>query len=312
VPALAPRSSYLPSLRLAVLALSLAFTVCGCRAPENPAASGEVVTRGIMVRSLRQGLAPVRVIDVDLSAPGVRVEIAAEEVAVRQGQITGRARTLADWLRVTGAAAGINGGFFGQTVGEYKEIVGLLKVAGKVRAAAPVYRSQSTGGRYARCALGFTKGGRPDIAWVTSRPGAPQSLRRHDSPAVSGAGTPWEVYQAVACGPRLIRNGKIQVSDRGERLASPGALPRTFIGYGGLSGGKGRLVLCAATGLEFADCARFLMDYFQSRHGIPCWDAMCLDGGGSTQAGWSETGSILVDPNFGATVPTAILVHQDR
>ena len=306
-------SSFRNPWRLAVLALCpiIAVAEVGCRAPEKQAVPGETVMPGLVVRSLRQGLSPVRVIDVDLSARGIRVEIAADKIAVRQGRITGEARTLPEWLRLTGAVAGVNGGFFGQTVGEYKEIVGLLKLAGKVRVAAPVYRSNSSGVRYARCALGLTRSGNPDIAWVTSRPGAPQALRRHDSAVVTDAGTPWEMEQAVACGPRLIRNGKIQISDRGERLASPGALPRTFLGYGGPAGRR-RLVLCAATGLDFADCARFLMDYCQRQYRVPCWDAMALDGGGSTQAAWRQNGEVTADPDFGTTVPTAVLVYQDR
>src|SRR5437763_1652346 len=80
-------------------------------------------------------------------------------------------------------------------------------------------------------ALGCTKEGRPRIAWAAGRPGEPQALRSHAAPVVTLRGTPWEAEQAVACGPRLIHGGRIEIADRSERLASPGALPRTFVGY---------------------------------------------------------------------------------
>jgi hypothetical protein len=272
----------------------------GARSPVAP---------GVTVRQHSHRLSGIRVIDADLSAPGIRVEVAADEIAVRQGRITGRARTLPEWLQHTGASAGINGGFFGETVGEhYKEIVGLLKRDERVRSAAPVYRARPSGRTYARSAFGVSARGRPSIAWVTSAPGRPQLLRSHAEPEFTGGGAPWEVEDAVACGPRLIRSGRVEVSYRGERLASPGALPRTFIGYGGPPG-KQRAVLCAAEAMEFADCAAFLMDYFRGEHGVPCSEAMALDGGASTQAAWRERGRIAGTPGLGVTVPTAILIY---
>jgi exopolysaccharide biosynthesis protein len=274
------------------------------------AARGERVAPGIVLRRVTHGLATVRVLDVDLSAPGVRVEIAADEIAVREGRITGRAYTVPDWLKKTGAAAGINGGFFGATLGEHKEVVGLLKRQGRVRVAAPSYRSRS-GATYARSALGFTSAGEARMGWVTSRPGHPQQLRSHPAAEFSGSGTPWTVAQALACGPRLVRNGRPDVAARGERLASPGALPRTFLGFGGAPG-KTHLVLCVTEGMEFADCARFLAEYFPRECGGPCREGMALDGGSSTQMAWRERGRITADPDPGVTVPTAVLVYSGR
>jgi len=268
------------------------------------------VARGVVVRQERFGLSGVRVIDVDLSAPGVRVEVAGEGIARQQGRITGKARTLAGWLGATGAVAGVNGGFFGESfAGDRKEIVGLLKLAGRVRVAAPLYRSQRTGLRYARSAFGLTAEGRPRISWVSSRPGAPQELRAHREPEFAGGGMAWTARQAVACGPRLVRGSRIEVADRKERLVSPGALRRTFLGYGGRPGSSGRLVLCAADAMEFRDCAAFLMEYFRRRHGIPCSEGMALDGGGSTQAAWRQAGAIQASSDLATTVPTAILVY---
>ena len=157
------------------------------------------------------------------------------------------------------------------------------------------------------------------MAWVTSRPGDPQALLRHAGP-LAAPGGPWEVSQALACGPRLVRSGKVAVSYREERLASPGPLPRTFLGYGGPGGKPTHLVLCAADGMEFQECASFLMEYFRRQYGAPCSEGMCLDGGSSTQAAWRQAGGrqkpgaraeIAVAPDNGTTVPTAILVYRD-
>lgn len=253
----------------------------------------------------------VRLIDVDLTAPGVRVDIAAEDIARREGRITGRARSVAEWVEETGAVAGVNGGFFGESVGaDHLEIVGLLKLDGRVRVAGPVYRARSGEARYTRSALGLTAAGTPQMGWVSSRPGDPQTLREHAAPEVSGRGSAWPVEEALACGPRLISEGKVDVSFRGERLASPGRLPRTFVGFGGGGSRPQRMVLATATGMEFEECAEFLQRYFREAHRVECREAMCLDGGSSTQAAWREGGRVRTDSPLNIDVPTAVLVYS--
>lgn len=305
-------------IRLLVLAgLSLALTRVGCGTKGASVSAPASLAPGVTIRQVKAGVATVRVIDVDLGVPGVRVDIAADDVAVRDGRITGRAHQVSEWLEKTGAVAGVNGGFFGARVGEeFKEIVGLLKLDGRVRVAAPRYHSSKANVDYSRSALGITREGRPFIDWVTSRPGAPQSLRSYSKAEFSGAGSPWEVQDAVACGPRLVREGKIEITFKGERLASPGQLPRTFVGHAQPPGQARRLVLCAADGMEFEDCARFLMEYFQRQYGVPCAEGMCMDGGSSTQAAWREKTAdgarIATDLHPGVTVPTAVIVYSDN
>jgi hypothetical protein len=304
-------------IRLLVLAaLSLALTRLGCGNQRASVTAPASVAPGVSLRQVKAGVATVRVIDVDLGVPGVRVDIAADDIAVREGRITGRARPVSEWLETTGAVAGVNGGFFGERVGdEFKEIVGLLKLDGRVRVAAPRYHSTQADADYSRSAFGVTQEGRPFIDWVTSRPGAPQSLRAHAKAEFSGPGSPWEVQDAVACGPRLIREGKVEVSFRGERLASPGQLPRTFVGHAQPPGQARRLVLCAADGMEFEDCAQFLMEYFQRQYGVPCAEGMCMDGGSSTQVAWRERAAegtrITTELHSSITVPTALVVYAD-
>lgn len=306
------RPGFIRSLAVITLGSAAAASLYLVQDVRAGAARGIPVAPGVTTRQLNQGLATVRVIDVDLSRPGVRVQVAADEIGFRDRLITGRARTVEEWVARQKAVAGINGGFFGKRHGEnHKEIVGLLKLDGRVRVAAPVYRSRPERIPYARSAFGLTEQGRPRMAWVTSRPGDPQALRSHAEPQFRGNSTTWNVRQALACGPRLIHAGKTQITARGERLASPGALPRTFLGYSVGRGGKpGHLALCTTDSMEFEDCARFLADYFRRYHGTSCQEAMALDGGASTQAVWKEAGSVKTQFAAGVTVPTAILVFS--
>jgi hypothetical protein len=301
---------------LVLAALLLAALRVGCGAEKPEVSTSEVDVPGVLIRRVQAGPATVRLIDADLNAPNVRVEVVADEIAVRGGAITGRARTVSEWLVERGAIAGINGGFFGKTIETgYKEIVGLLKLDGRVRVAAPTYRARPSGRRYCRSALGLLRTGSPRFAWVTSQSGAPQLLRSHPEPELQGDGEPWDVHQALACGPRLIRDGKTEISFRGERLASPGALPRTFVGTAVTPEGVRRMVLCAADGMEFEDCAHFLSEYFRRQYKVDCADAMCLDGGASTQAAWraSAADSQISTDLYGSTaVPTALLVFADK
>lgn len=297
----------------------LTLVIAGVSGPLSLLAFGQSdphpvpVAAGVVTRHYGSNVNGVRVIDVDLAQPGTKVRVAAEEIAVRRGRITGRSRRLEDWLQSTGAVAGINGGFFGSMVDrDHKEIVGLLKLDGRVRAAAPTYHSSSTGKDYARSSVGFSEMGTPRMAWVTSAPGNPQRLRQHATAEFATGGSAWPAHEALQCGPRLIHNGRIATAERAERLVSRGSLPRTFLGFGGPEGKPRFMVLCAADGMEFLDCARFLKDYFQREHHCACEEAMCLDGGASTQASWREGGAIRSDPDPHTSVPTALLVYAGK
>src|SRR3954452_6114583 len=99
----------------------------------------------VQCRQLHLRWSRVSLLDVDLSCPGVRVEVAAAAPTPRaSGCSDGAARTIADWCRTTGAVGGINGGFFGRELTHgRKEIVGLLKLDGELYARAPRYRARS-------------------------------------------------------------------------------------------------------------------------------------------------------------------------
>jgi exopolysaccharide biosynthesis protein len=291
---------------VATLVGLVAAPVTGKRAA---AVDGKRLAKGVTLFRVKYGASTMRALRIDLAEPGARVEVAADEIGFRKGRITGRARSVPEWIARTGAIAGVNGGFFGESVGdEFKEIVGLCKIAGKVRSAGPTFRSRRSGKGYVHSAFGLTRGGEARIGWVNSVKGSPQSLRSHSEAEIGGRGAEWSVWQAVGCGPRLVHDGKAKVSALSERLMSPGDLPRTFMGIGG-EGSQRRLVLAIADGAEFGTCADFMVDFFRTRCEVPCSESMALDGGASTSMAWREGATVDVSPPLSATVPTAVLVY---
>ena len=222
----------------------------------------------------------------------------------------GPALTPQDWLTKTHALAAVNGGYFGQDDGNgNEEFVGLLVRRGRVvHPASPLMGQGSPTlkpGRYVRSAFGITQDGLPVIAWAsaTSRPLAYAApLLGHRRP------TPWPVVSAVGCGPTLIQRGRFVVTDRLERLASPGALPRTFVAYDGPRGRPAHFVLGIASAMTYQDLAAFLQSYFPRYDGTRAEAAMCLDGGASTQLTY-RTHNTVQSPRFtGVTVPDAVVI----
>src|ERR1700722_2665382 len=81
------------------------------------------VSKGVEYRYFAEG-SPVAspstsdalVLDVDLTSPAVRLQVAADSpVRRRGGKVFGISHTVRDWCVMNRAIAGINGGFFGQT-----------------------------------------------------------------------------------------------------------------------------------------------------------------------------------------------------
>jgi len=290
-----------------------------------------VIARGLTYRYFPEGdplvvgsRSDALTLDVDLRAPGLHVGVAAESpIQGQTGKAFGNAYTVRDWCVRRNALAGINGGFFGQTSGQRKQIIGLLVTGSAVRSPGRKIRSPShPDRRFVRCTLGFTREGLPRIGWVTSE-GA-SVLRAHERPLNPIASQPWQVDSAVACGPRLIAGGQLAITDREERLGSPLALPRTFVAYDvegiGAQARPRHLLLGIAMQMTFADVAAFVQRYFRQIHHTACAEAMCLDGGSSSQLVYrapaghlAATGAHAQDyvdtrPSF-VTVPTAILVE---
>ena len=106
-----------PRLFLIPAALGL-ILVKGCSGGLGPKAGVQetYAKGGVTVRKIAvgDGTTHVGVIEADLRKPGVRIEIAADEIGRRQGRVSGVAHSVSDWLDLRkGAVAGVNGGFFG-------------------------------------------------------------------------------------------------------------------------------------------------------------------------------------------------------
>jgi hypothetical protein len=311
-----------PFLRAARIAAVFLLILAGCsRAPQKPKTAGPAavnereVAPGVMYRHFpaegaNYGAPDAFVLDVDLRAPGVSVRVASDNPAPNRGPVYADSYTVSDWCARCGAVAGINGGFFGQTDGARKEVVGLLATDGILRASGRVVRRG--GRRIVRCVLGFDAKGTPRIGWAVGERGRVARLTDYAAPLNPAKRRSWNVSSAVACGPRLIRAGRKNITDREERLVSPPPLRRTFVGYSVENGRPRHLVLAVGLAMTFSDAADFLQQYFRQYHQQECAEAMALDGGASSQLVYrTANGYADAAPTFVA-VPTAILVTAQK
>lgn len=282
----------------------------------SPAAGLDTLAPGVVHRAVpTSDGAGIDLIDVDLSRAKARPAIVARGVRLSGGSVVGQAWTPGEWLTKTQALAAINGGYFGREAGGGdKEIVGLLAQKGRVRHAAPPLYGQGGAnaprGFYRRSAFGLLPGGMPSIRWAATEPESPQALRAYASPLVSQdkRGTRWSVRAAVGCGPMLIFKGAVVVSDRQERLVSPGARARTFVAYDNPGGSPRHFALGIASGMTFQDLAVFLRGYFLKYDRTQAFSAMCLDGGESTQMTYRQGKTLQTPRETGVSVPDAVVL----
>ena len=311
LPSLARRTCQHRDMGRLIVGILLIATGCTAPPPKPPElpTTTELAEGVVYEHDSARG---VSVLDIDLQTARYMPVVIARNVTRVGNNFVGDARTVGDWMEKTGAIAAVNGGFFGDTYApvngtDRKQIVGLSVVNGII--TTPGTRTLSTrnpGQHFLRGAVGFTKRGVPDIAYATATRTA--GTRRYTDVLSASKGTPWAMQWAVQCGPRLYSWGQLHITDREERLISAGELPRTAIAYD-LEGGKPHhLVLLCAEAMTFAQTATYLAETFVRRHGTPIRDALCLDGGGSTQMAY-RVGSVIETANAcKTTVPTAILL----
>ncbi len=271
------------------------------------------------------------VLDIDLTSPAVKLEVAADSpIRRRGGKVFGVSHTVRDWCALNGAIAGVNGGFFGQTDpdGVNKQAEGLLVVGGKVyNSGRWVKSTRKPGESFLRCALGIRSDGSPQIGWATCQ--SDGEMLMYDRPLSPAGSRSFSISSAVACGPRLVVAGKEQISDDKERLVSSLALPRTFVAYDDVrdshTGARRphHFIMGIAMQMTYHEVAQFLQNYFHKQHSAECAEAMCLDGGSSSQLVYQSplhsksvrTAEDWIDarPSH-VTVPTALLVmlSQDK
>lgn len=159
-----------------------------------------------------------------------------------------------------------------------------------------------------RSAIGINKKGKADVAWlftdslhsyahpfqhyIRKRRDSSSIINLHDSATRILNGVryyyrtslpKWDVETAVGGGPVLLQDGKIQISNEEEMMFAGNAIndrhPRTAMGYTK----DGKLIILVvqgrfpgiAEGASLPQEAKILQD-------IGCWEALNLDGGGSS------------------------------
>lgn len=282
-----------------------------------PAADADSLAPGVVHRAIptRAG-AGIDLVDIDLTRSCCRLTIQTRGITLSGGHVVGQAWTPHEWLTRTHGLMAVNGGYFGQEdAAGRKEFVGLLVQRGRVHHAAPPLTGSGSPtirkGRYVRSAFGLMPDGTPRIVWAATDPSDPQSVTAYAGPMLGQSGV-WNAADAVGCGPTLISQSKVVVTQYQERLVSPGPKPRTFVAYDGPAGRPWHLVVGIASGAEFSELAAFIARYFPHYDHSRAEAAMCLDGGASTQMTYVLNGAALSPRETGVTVPDALVLLPGR
>ncbi len=321
-----PRIFRLWLSRIGAGGLFLCLLLSGCAprtasAPSNAAQaatdSADILAPGVVHRAIptRAG-AGIDLVDVDLTRSHCRLTIQTRGITLSGGHVVGQAWTPHEWLTRTHGLLAVNGGYFGQEDGAgRKEFVGLLVQHGRVRHAAPPLTGSGSPtirqGRYVRSAFGLGQNGAPSIQWAATDRSNPQSVTAYAGP-MSRQSAAWSVSDAVGCGPTLISQSRIVVTQYQERLVSPGPEPRTFVAYDGLADHPKHLVIGIASGADFSELAAFIARYFPRYDHSRAEAAMCLDGGASTQMTYVVDGAAQSPRETGVTVPDALVLLPGR
>jgi hypothetical protein len=268
------------------------------------------IARGVTFHRDRE--AGVQLLDVDVQTASVVPVIVAENIERRHNNFVGDCKTVKEWAESHKAIGGLNGGYFGDMydqLGRRKQIVGLATVDHRIVAPSGFVEStRYPDQKFLRSVIGFTDDGVPQMVYATSTLKGP--MRKYETAVNPITYTPWDVRYAVSCGPRLFSRASKHIADHEERLVSPGKLSRSFVAY---DVGDGELpqhfVLGRADSMEFSEVADFLEAYFNQVHASRPYEAMCLDGGPSSQLVYRTPNGSLEDAEpTGVLVPTAILL----
>ena len=283
----------------------------------SPPPAADMVAPGVVHRAIptRAG-AGIDLVDIDLTRSRCRLTLQTHGITLSGGHVVGQAWTPHEWLTRTHGLLAVNGGYFGQEDAAHrKEFVGLLVQKGRVRHAAPPLTGSGSPtirpGQYVRSAFGLLPDGTPSIVWAATNPGDPQSVIAYAGPMLRRLAV-WSAADAVGCGPTLISQSKIVVTQYQERLVSPGPEPRTFVAYDGPAEHPRHLVVGIASGADFSELAAFIARYFPRYDHSRAEAAMCLDGGASTQMTYVLNGEALSPRETGVTVPDALVLLPGR
>lgn len=229
--------------------------------------------------------------DLPLRAWYVQVEESDPRITTRVvlSDDADRKESASEFAGRLGAAVVVNGGYFRMDLNPARH-VGLLYIDREM--VQPTFLSvlRDTLRYYtARAAIGFTPGGKIDVAWVSSRN---DSLFEWWSPPSNTEGipsspldfmqaVPWMVRDALAAGPALLQAGRIQITTDQEVFfgsSIPKVHPRTAAGYTD----TGDLILLVVDGRQAVSRGVDLVELATIMRDIGCVEALNLDGGGSS------------------------------
>ncbi len=222
----------------------------------------------------------------------------------QSSDVSDNRETVESFARAGAACLAVNGGYFttDQTPAAHS---GLLVEDGRVRwrATRSVTRD-SIAYATARAAIGVSPQGSVDIKWVTSRG---DTVLAWDSPVANAPGIPaelpdpapasrWDVEDAIAAGPLLIKDGVVHITDNEEVFfgsSIPNVHPRTAAGV--TEDGEVLLLVVdgrqpASRGVNLVELASILLD-------LGAVQALNLDGGGSST--FFAGGELLNRPSGG-------------
>ncbi len=225
--------------------------------------------------------------------------------------------TVESFARDESACLAVNGGYFtmSQTPAAH---AGLLMEDGRVRwGATRSVTRDSIAYPTARAAIGVAPQGEVRIAWVTS---SGDSVLAWDTPPPNAPGVPaalpdplptarWDVSEALAAGPQLIRDGRVMITTNEEVFfgsAIPDVHPRTAAGLTE----EGELLLLVVDGRQPASRGVDLEELASILLQLGAVQALNLDGGGSST--FFADGEVLNRPAGGRDlreVMSAITVH---
>jgi exopolysaccharide biosynthesis protein len=152
-----------------------------------------------------------------------------------------------------------------------------------------------------RGAIGISKKGYPDVAWLFTDTSSRYALALEDEPSTLSGLSPdpsmkfmkkalgknagakkWKVQTAIAGGPVLMHNGQIKITNHEERMFVNGEKdrhPRTAMGYTA----DGKLIFLMTEGRNPGTAEGMtLKQQAQTLLSLGCVEALNLDGGGSS------------------------------
>lgn len=191
----------------------------------------------------------------------------------------------------------VNGTFFSFQTNQNLNVV--MKEGEMVALNVPALKSKQSDSFYypTRSAIGFTKSKRPDVAWLFTDSAEKWPYAFQERPIIAKGKTDnpkfkdlrtidfwrwWKKHTAIGGGPVLVKDGAVLVTNKEEQMFVNGENdrhPRTAMGYTA----DRRLIILViqgrfpgiAEGATLEEEARILVD-------LGCWEALNLDGGGSS------------------------------